>query len=197
MDHAVWVPAFAGRSELPPELVLQLHLRPLQSGTLGLRQGLSGAVDIEGQHRQRRAIGAGLAARTMLCRALERRAIFFALASLKTPRFRSSASLSRVTRCDHRFGDDFFAVVTFSRVGRGFRRRHVRPILFAERLPDRSVPRRAANDEQFAARSQSSCGTLPARRYLVHRASCLPQFDVKTLGLGRSGVFFIGPIRWM
>jgi hypothetical protein len=38
-------------------------------------------------------------------------AIFFALVSLKTPRFRSSASLSRVTRCDHRFGDDFFAVV--------------------------------------------------------------------------------------
>jgi hypothetical protein len=38
-------------------------------------------------------------------------AIFLALDSLKTPRFRSSASLSRVTRCDQRFGDDFFAVV--------------------------------------------------------------------------------------
>jgi hypothetical protein len=25
----------------------------------------------------------------------------------------------------------------------------------------------------------------------------LPQFDVKTLGLGRSGVFFIGPIGWL
>jgi hypothetical protein len=31
-------------------------------------------------------------------------AIFFALVSLKTPRLRSSASLSRVTRCDQRFG---------------------------------------------------------------------------------------------
>jgi len=38
-------------------------------------------------------------------------AIFCALVSLKTPRFRSSASLSRVTRCDHRFDDDFLAVV--------------------------------------------------------------------------------------
>jgi hypothetical protein len=34
-----------------------------------------------------------------------------ALVNLNTPRFRSSASLSRVTRCDHRFGEDFFAVV--------------------------------------------------------------------------------------
>jgi hypothetical protein len=31
-------------------------------------------------------------------------AIFLALASLNTPRLRSSASLSRVTRCDQRFG---------------------------------------------------------------------------------------------
>jgi hypothetical protein len=29
---------------------------------------------------------------------------------VKTPRFRSSASLSRVTRCDQRFGDAFVAV---------------------------------------------------------------------------------------
>ena len=31
---------------------------------------------------------------------------------------------------------------------------------------------------------------LSAGRYLQSRASCLPQFDVKTLGLGHSGVFF-------
>ena len=35
-------------------------------------------------------------------------AIFFALVCLKTPCFRSSASLSCVTRCDQRFGDAFF-----------------------------------------------------------------------------------------
>jgi hypothetical protein len=35
------------------------------------------------------------------------------------------------------------------------------------------------------------------RRYLPWRASSLPQFSERTLGLGRSGVFFIGPIRWM
>jgi hypothetical protein len=35
-------------------------------------------------------------------------AIFFALVCLKTPCFRSSASLSSVTRCDQRFGDAFF-----------------------------------------------------------------------------------------
>jgi hypothetical protein len=35
---------------------------------------------------------------------LSEAAIFFALVSLKTPRFRSSASLSPVTRCDQRFG---------------------------------------------------------------------------------------------
>jgi hypothetical protein len=34
-------------------------------------------------------------------------AIFFGSVSLKTPCFRSSASLSRVTRCDQRFGDIF------------------------------------------------------------------------------------------
>jgi hypothetical protein len=32
-------------------------------------------------------------------------AIFFGSVSLKTPCFRSSASLSLVTRCDHRLGD--------------------------------------------------------------------------------------------
>src|SRR4051794_4744599 len=57
---------------LPPELPLQLHLRALQPRALGLRQGLAGTVDIKGQHRQRRAIGAGLAARALLCRTFER-----------------------------------------------------------------------------------------------------------------------------
>ena len=58
---------------IPSELMLQFHLRALQPRTLRLRQGLAGAVDIEGQHRQRRAIGAGLAARTVLRGSLERR----------------------------------------------------------------------------------------------------------------------------
>jgi hypothetical protein len=34
-------------------------------------------------------------------------AIFFGSVSLKTPCFRSRASLSLVTRCDHRLGDAF------------------------------------------------------------------------------------------
>ena len=51
--------------------------------------------------------------RRELCSAerLSDAAIFLALVCLKTPRFRSSASLSCVTRCDQRLGDDFFAVV--------------------------------------------------------------------------------------
>lgn len=40
-------------------------------------------------------------------------AIFVALACLKTPRFRSIASLSRVTRCDQRFGDVFLDLDVF------------------------------------------------------------------------------------
>src|SRR5258707_6331349 len=62
-----------GRRELfLPELVLQLHLRALQPGALRLWQGLAGAIDIEGQHRQRGAVGARLAARTVLRGPLER-----------------------------------------------------------------------------------------------------------------------------
>jgi hypothetical protein len=41
-------------------------------------------------------------------------AIFFALVSVNTPRFKSSASLSRVTLCDQRL--DFFAVADFLKV---------------------------------------------------------------------------------
>jgi hypothetical protein len=47
-------------------------------------------------------------------------AIFFALVNLNTPRFRSSASLSCVTRCDQRFGDGFLAPV-FRRAVPAFR----------------------------------------------------------------------------
>jgi hypothetical protein len=36
---------------------------------------------------------------------LSEAAIFFGSVCLNTPRFKSSASLSRVTRCDQRFGD--------------------------------------------------------------------------------------------
>jgi hypothetical protein len=47
--------------------------------------------------------------RRELCSAerLSEAAIFFAFVSVKTPRFRSSASLSRVARCDQRFSDAF------------------------------------------------------------------------------------------
>src|SRR5437868_4607640 len=37
---------------------------------------------------------------------------------------------------------------------------------------------------------QNARNPSPAKALSRHRASCLPQFDVKTLGLGRSGVFF-------
>src|ERR1700754_1467217 len=55
----------------PPELMLQLHLRPFQPRALRFRQGLAGAVDVEGQHRQGGAIGAGPAARAALRRTFE------------------------------------------------------------------------------------------------------------------------------
>ena len=54
--------------KLPP----QFGLGALQSVALRFRQRLAGAVDIKGQHRERRAIGACLAARTSFRRALER-----------------------------------------------------------------------------------------------------------------------------
>ena len=95
-------PAFRARSFHAPERansvsakMPQLGLCPLQPLALRLRQGLAGAVDVEGQHRKRRAIGAGLAARTALRRALQRSRDLLRSLSLKTPRFRSSASLSR------------------------------------------------------------------------------------------------------
>src|SRR5260370_8026060 len=63
-----------GRRELfLPELMLQFHLRTLEPRALGFWQGLAGAIDIEGQHRQRGAVGTGLAPRTMLRGPLERR----------------------------------------------------------------------------------------------------------------------------
>src|SRR3979490_1025010 len=55
------------------ELMFQFGLGALQPVALRLWQRLSGAVDIEGQHREGGAIGAGLAARTAFRRALERR----------------------------------------------------------------------------------------------------------------------------
>src|SRR3979490_1215516 len=54
------------------ELVIPLGLGGLQPVALRFRQRLAGAVDIKRQHRERRAIGACLAARTALRRALER-----------------------------------------------------------------------------------------------------------------------------
>src|ERR1700755_1237209 len=54
------------------KLPLQLDLGALQPLALSLRQRLAGTVDIECQHRQRRAVGAGLAARTVFSRALQR-----------------------------------------------------------------------------------------------------------------------------
>src|ERR1700722_11318970 len=50
---------------------LQLQLRPRQPLALRLRQRLAGAVDVKSQHRERRTIGAGLAARTAFRRALQ------------------------------------------------------------------------------------------------------------------------------
>jgi len=87
--------------KLPP----QLGLGALQSVALRFRQRLAGAVDIKGQHRERGAIGGEPRSAERLSDA----AIFFALVCLKTPCFRSSASLSCVTRCDQRFGDAFFS----------------------------------------------------------------------------------------
>ena len=190
--------------------MFQLHLRLLQPCTLRLRQRLAGAVDIEGQHRQRRAICAGLAARTVLGGTLERCGDLLRLVSLKTPRLRSSASLSRVTRCDHRFGEDFFAgfcgcsfgVRPFASAWPSAVRACLAPWLFCrKRPPDHSVPKadlqlRGAAAMQF--RDLKLFGTPIARAGLSRwRASCLPQFDVKTLGLGVPGVFLIGPIRWL
>src|SRR6266404_3326848 len=60
------------RSLVAAELVPQLGLGALQAVALRFRQGLAGAVDIERQHRERRAIGARPATRTAFRRALER-----------------------------------------------------------------------------------------------------------------------------
>src|SRR6185437_6106458 len=52
--------------------MLQLGLRTLQPVALCLWQGLAGAVDVEGEHRKRGTIGAGLAPLALFCRSLER-----------------------------------------------------------------------------------------------------------------------------
>ena len=62
-----------GSRLLPPELVFQFCLRPLQPVTFGFRQVLAGAVDIKRQHRYRRAVCAGFSARALFCRSLQRR----------------------------------------------------------------------------------------------------------------------------
>src|SRR5690242_16899588 len=68
-------PRFAGEGyeqSLSPEFPLQLDLGALQPIAFRLRQIPARAIDIEGQHRHRRAIGARLAARAPLRRALQR-----------------------------------------------------------------------------------------------------------------------------
>ena len=55
---------FVGDPSLFPERSLQFALGPLEPVALRLRQALAGAVDLEGQHRERGAIGADLAALT-------------------------------------------------------------------------------------------------------------------------------------
>src|ERR1700682_2503038 len=72
-------------SSLSFKLMFQLDLRAFQPRTLRLRQLLAGAVDIKGQHRQRRAIGAGLAARTVLRRTLQRGRDFLRACQLEDP----------------------------------------------------------------------------------------------------------------
>src|SRR6185437_10512005 len=52
--------------------MLQFRLRPLQPRALGFRQRLAGAVDVEGQHRERGAVGTTLAAGAVLRGALQR-----------------------------------------------------------------------------------------------------------------------------
>ena len=46
--------------------MLQFRLRGLQAVALGFRHVLARAVDVESQHRERGAVGAGLAARAVL-----------------------------------------------------------------------------------------------------------------------------------
>jgi hypothetical protein len=88
--------------------MFQFGLGALQPVALRLWQSLSGAVDIEGQHREGGAIGAVLRRELLSAERLSDAAIRLGSLSVKTPRFRSSASLSRVTRCDQRFGAVFF-----------------------------------------------------------------------------------------
>src|SRR6185437_16342358 len=73
-------------------------------------------------------------------------AIFFGSVSVKTPRFRSSASLSRVTRCDQRFdlAEVFFRVVPVFRLAG----RVLRPAVF--RILRAAVLRRSAMNNSFA-----------------------------------------------
>lgn len=55
------------------KLALQFGFRPLQPVAFGSWQVLAGAVDIEDQHRQRRAIGAGFPAPAVFRRTFQRR----------------------------------------------------------------------------------------------------------------------------
>src|SRR5690242_14154352 len=76
-DPEKWIPIFGKdhapiMSSIAAELLAQLALGALQRAALPGWQVLAGAVEIEGEHRQRRAIGIGLAAPAALGRALER-----------------------------------------------------------------------------------------------------------------------------
>ena len=62
----------AARRSRPPELLAQFDLRLLQRPAAARGQIPAGAIDVEDQHRQRRAVRLGLAAMALLSRALER-----------------------------------------------------------------------------------------------------------------------------
>ena len=83
------------------QLILRLPQYPLPSG----RQVLAAAVDVERQHRHRRAVGLDLRRRLCSADRFNDSAIARGLRLLNTPFCKVSASLSRVTRADQRLPD--------------------------------------------------------------------------------------------
>jgi hypothetical protein len=101
------------------KLMLQLGLGALQPVALCFRQGFAGAVDIEGQHRKCRAIGACFAARAMFRRALERCRNSLGVLQRKDALLQVERVALPGTRCDQRFGDASRAGVFREAVLRG------------------------------------------------------------------------------
>src|SRR6185437_10052011 len=186
----------------PPELMLQFGLGALQPMALGLRQGLAGAVDVEGQHRERGAVGPSLAAGAVLRGALQRSRDLLRIgqredAALEVERIALFGDALRPALCRSGFCRTLFG-------GRRFLRRRPPAGGTLRNLPTlrHRHPQLPLSQVKTALNTPGSLPATPepAARASVTSASAITAlaiFRLENLGTGCSEVFLIGCFRWI